>query len=137
MNRYQQLLILEPEAVMFQLVSLLHSWHYFSVVNTWSTVQKKGYFCVMYTEHLSQKNCWSILVLQCHIIIYIWIKNLFGTVFLMDGKRTKNVIVVEMKFPWNTLNWKLALSNHSCSHLLSVTCQKVQFTLQQILQQIC
>jgi len=38
-------------------------------------------------------------------------------------REQKDMIVVEMKFAWNTLNWKIALSNHSSSHLLSIMCQ--------------
>ena len=86
---------------------------------------EQGYFCVMYTEHVSQKNCWSFLVLQCHIImhiyiyiyiyIYIWMKNLFRTVFWWMEKEQEDITVVEMKFAWNMLNLKPALSNHSSS----------------------
>jgi hypothetical protein len=66
-----------------------------------------------------------------HCNIYEWKISLEQFFWWME-KEQKDMIVVEMKFAWNTLNLKLDLSNRSSSHILSVTCQKVQFTLQQI-----
>ena len=71
------------------------------------------------------------IYIYIYIYIYEWKISLEQFFWWME-KEQKDMIVVEMKFPWNMLNWKLPLSNHSFSHLLSVMCQKVQFTLQQI-----
>ena len=94
-------------------MSLLYSWHCFYFVNTWSTVLNKGYFCDMYTEHLSQKNCWSILVLQCHIIYIYIIWHCKNTVCMyMNGKSLWNSFSDEWKknrktdFGWNEICMK-------------------------------